>query len=436
MKKKNIVAIVSITAMATIATGLLFAPHTITIKERSSKPIDGVIMKETTHQTTLLNSLKNPYEYKPRKKEHAVLTGMVDGNGKTVDGTFRNVWKDETIYVDYKPESYTATYKADGTNYYTTSFNYGEEPTAPDTKSLVESHPYEDFKEWKADEKTDSGMAETGTDDLSVSYTAVFTGKTYKIEYDLDGGTADNPDSYQYGVGVDSLNNASKNGYTFDGWYSDAEKTNKVTSISKENHDDIKLYAKFHENPKPVVHPSAQNNSYSGRTSSSSGGSTSSGNTASANSYSAPAAQSHPQQSSNSGFPYVGNMGAIRIGNYTAALYSGGDGQAYTDMANTAWTQDVAGDYLGEETGAPNFMAFYDHAYQGTKAAISSGLPLQWLKPDGTVVTLTQKKQVVSNLQWKGVDGVDYMDGRSIQALGGTILFQTCYGNQNLLGIY
>ena len=74
------------------------------------------------------------------------------------------------------------------------------------------------------------------------------------ITYVLDGGSngEGNPDSYTEGSGVPSFSDASKSGYSFDGWFSDASFTNKVTSISPEQTGDITLFAKFTLIPLPT----------------------------------------------------------------------------------------------------------------------------------------------------------------------------------------
>lgn len=74
------------------------------------------------------------------------------------------------------------------------------------------------------------------------------------ITYVLDGGSngEGNPDSYTEGTGVPSFSDASKPGYSFDGWFSDAAFTNKVTSISPEQTGNVTLYAKFTLIPLPT----------------------------------------------------------------------------------------------------------------------------------------------------------------------------------------
>lgn len=78
---------------------------------------------------------------------------------------------------------------------------------------------------------------------------AKFEPETYAIQYELDGGTnsVNNPNEYAFGVGVASFEDATKDGYTFKGWYSDNsfEESKKVTSIAASEQDAVTLYAKF-----------------------------------------------------------------------------------------------------------------------------------------------------------------------------------------------
>jgi len=75
-----------------------------------------------------------------------------------------------------------------------------------------------------------------------------YPGATYKIEYVLDGGSnnSDNPNTYT-GTEAIPLKAATKSGYRFDGWYKDAEFTQRVTEIAKGSTGNITLYAKWKE---------------------------------------------------------------------------------------------------------------------------------------------------------------------------------------------
>ncbi|MBE5940116.1 MAG: hypothetical protein E7266_06940 [Lachnospiraceae bacterium] len=101
------------------------------------------------------------------------------------------------------------------------------------------------FKCWKVDYVSGSADAMTILKLTAVAY------EEYDITYELDGGTngTNNPDTYVEGTGVTTLADASKEGYTFEGWYTAdtfADDT-KVTSIAATLTGDITLYAKFTE---------------------------------------------------------------------------------------------------------------------------------------------------------------------------------------------
>ena len=73
----------------------------------------------------------------------------------------------------------------------------------------------------------------------------------FTITYTLDGGTnaANNPANYTIETETIILAEASKDGYTFEGWYSDAAFTadNEVTEIATGSTGDVVLFAKYSE---------------------------------------------------------------------------------------------------------------------------------------------------------------------------------------------
>lgn len=71
--------------------------------------------------------------------------------------------------------------------------------------------------------------------------------ETYRIIYELDGGTNNsaNPDKYTPGTDTIILQDPVKEGYLFDGWYMDAEYLVRVTRIEGDRTGDLKLYAKW-----------------------------------------------------------------------------------------------------------------------------------------------------------------------------------------------
>ena len=83
----------------------------------------------------------------------------------------------------------------------------------------------------------------------NASYRATYTStpRTYTVTYEKNGGTIadeDNYTSYTYGTAL-TLPVPTKDGYDFDGWYSDSEFTAKVTEIANTATGDKTVYAKW-----------------------------------------------------------------------------------------------------------------------------------------------------------------------------------------------
>ncbi|MGN0390802.1 MAG: InlB B-repeat-containing protein, partial [Wujia sp.] len=151
-----------------------------------------------------------------------------------------------SLYAKFTADTYTITYHnvdgATNTNPAAYTYDIGVTSFADASKTGYT------FGGWYSDAAlttavTSISATQTGAVDLYAKFTPI----TYNITYDLDGGTnaAGNPSAYTYGTGVPSLADASKSGYTFGGWYSDAALTTKVTSISATQTGNVKLYAKF-----------------------------------------------------------------------------------------------------------------------------------------------------------------------------------------------
>ena len=90
-----------------------------------------------------------------------------------------------------------------------------------------------------------TSVAETEGGDITIY--AGFEAASYEISYELYGGdnSEDNPSGYTYGTVIDSLKDAVKEGYTFEGWFLDPEFETGFTGITAETFGDITLYAKF-----------------------------------------------------------------------------------------------------------------------------------------------------------------------------------------------
>ncbi len=102
-----------------------------------------------------------------------------------------------------------------------------------------------DFEGWYLDSALTNKVTQLSNVSSNVTLYADYTLSIYSITYHLFDGTnaAKNPDVYTLEDSI-TLKDASKTGYTFYGWYSNAELTQQVYTISNQA-GDIELYAKF-----------------------------------------------------------------------------------------------------------------------------------------------------------------------------------------------
>lgn len=185
------------------------------------------------------------------KKLHYHFDGWNDG--KETVKELKHVSSDITLTAMWTPDVYQIVYKDEDKRISVDKYEYNtpKKLLAKLPDDVMKKHPYENFVGWKVDKDIVTEIP-AGEHDSKFA-TAVFEGKKYKITYELDGSTAENlPDSYQYGKGIDTLPIPEKDGYIFDGWYTDSDHTRQITSVSSNTHDDIKLYAVFHEQPVAV----------------------------------------------------------------------------------------------------------------------------------------------------------------------------------------
>ncbi len=86
----------------------------------------------------------------------------------------------------------------------------------------------------------------------NIELNAIWETTNYSINYVLSGGenAINNPSTYTIETETIKLEEPSRTGYTFDGWYGDSDFRKKVSEIDKGSYGDIYLYAKW----TPVVY--------------------------------------------------------------------------------------------------------------------------------------------------------------------------------------
>ena len=203
----------------------------------------------TDQRITLYDAYKEGYVfagwYRTEQFENKV-TILVEGTLGDID-----------LYAKFERQVYKITYVLNGGL-------FTEEPietfTIDDSEIALPNawKPELSFLGWFADERyTQKVNSIDPTCGHDVTLYACFA-KIYTITYVLDGGLLDPGaiETYTIYDGIINLPSAHKDGFTFEGWYTDAALTNKVTSLDSSFGGDITLYAKFVEasiEPEPEV---------------------------------------------------------------------------------------------------------------------------------------------------------------------------------------
>ncbi|MFZ2821962.1 MAG: InlB B-repeat-containing protein, partial [Lactococcus raffinolactis] len=168
----------------------------------------------------------------------------------------------------YAHWDYTITYELDGgtnganpTHY---EFGTGVSSFNPASK---DGHDFQGWYDADTGGNKVTNIPATAKEDKTLY--ARFTPSEYTIAYELDGGTNStaNPDSYTYGVGVPSFEDATKDGYIFLGWFDAESGGNAITDISDTTMGNQTLYAHFKYDyarleAKPIVRTVVKNTTY------------------------------------------------------------------------------------------------------------------------------------------------------------------------------
>ena len=172
-------------------------------------------------------------------------------DGKAVeDGEPRiyDLKRDLTLYAGWKLKTRTMTFNANGgilTDNSTEIVKYNDKASEP-TEPIRIGYK---FTGWYT--STDEGLTLSDTaydfETLIVEDISLYAGWTevYTITYVLDKGTNDtsNPTSYTVETETITLADATKEDYTFEGWYTDENCIDRIMQIEQDSTGDITLYA-------------------------------------------------------------------------------------------------------------------------------------------------------------------------------------------------
>ena len=171
------------------------------------------------------------------------------GGTEIESNTIVSIASDDTVYAHWILVTYTITYNLDG------GINDGSNPatytieTATITLEEATRTGYTfsgwfDNAEFSGTAITEITLGSTGNTSLWAKWTPI----EYDITYELDGGTNDasNPATYTIETATITLEVPTKDGYTFVGWFTNAEFSGTaVTEITLGSTEDRTLYAKW-----------------------------------------------------------------------------------------------------------------------------------------------------------------------------------------------
>ena len=190
--------------------------------------------KETALYGNTIKNVENP------TKEGYTFIGWYDINDKKVNHPI-TVTKNMTLYSKYEINSYKVSYYNEGKKYIDDQkINYGENALKPNTDPSKIGYT---FKYWSLKENGEEYEFSTKiTKDINLY--AVYEINKYTVTY-INEGVEYHKETAEYGSVVTSIQDPTKEGYTFTGWYTkDNEKVSYPITVT----ENITLYSKYEIN--------------------------------------------------------------------------------------------------------------------------------------------------------------------------------------------
>ncbi|MCF7944248.1 MAG: InlB B-repeat-containing protein [Spirochaetia bacterium] len=186
------------------------------------------------------------------------------GSGNRIESdTSVSITSKQTLYAKWSANEYTITFNANG----------GGDTPNPETKTVTFDTIYGslasvdragyDFQGWYTGEGgtglkivTDTNVSTASNHTLYAKWSTI----VYKITCNLNGGTnnVSNPSTYTIETSTISLQNPSRSGYSFEGWFVDEELNNQVNQITKGSIGNKVLYTKWNPNTYTIAFSAPQ----------------------------------------------------------------------------------------------------------------------------------------------------------------------------------
>lgn len=184
-------------------------------------------------EVSLTDASKNGYNFEGWFLDEELATTVTEIEAGTTG--------DMTLYAKYEPISYDISYSLDGGTHENPA-NFTIEDVITFAAASKEGYT---FDGWFADATYQTAITEIASGSTGdVELFAKFSLVSYAITYHADGGSHDNPETYTIEDAV-TFAAATKEGFEFEGWYTDEIFTHEVTDIAKGSTGEMGLFAKF-----------------------------------------------------------------------------------------------------------------------------------------------------------------------------------------------
>ena len=187
------------------------------------------------------NKISKPTE---PEKDYYTFVGWYKDEALTEEFDFSIPTKTLTLYAKFEPAVYKITYVLNGgTNPQNQVLEYTVEDTL--VTLLNPTKTGYTFVGWFTDDKfTSSVVTKLENEHGDKTFYANYSIKKYTISFNTNGGTEVEPITQNYQTSVTAPFAPAKNGYKFEGWYSDSALKNKYTFTTMPAND-VTLYAKW-----------------------------------------------------------------------------------------------------------------------------------------------------------------------------------------------
>lgn len=200
----------------------------------------------------------NTIQFKDPKRTGCTFLGWYKDKNYTnkISGIPKGSSGKITLYAKWRVHSYRVVYNGNGATSGTMSkakqCKYGKSYKLAVNKFKKKNYV---FVGWNTQKDGSGRMIKnkgkiknlTTKDNTTITLYAQWNKKSYTITYMLNGGIQilDNPTVYYADTKTFRLNSPEREGYTFEGWYTDSNFQNRITKVAKGTKKNLTLFAKW-----------------------------------------------------------------------------------------------------------------------------------------------------------------------------------------------